>query len=315
MTDEQTLFDVPLAKLLGVTMSMIDQDIEKAKGDIEALSEMYPHHPHIDREKRIVFHIHDALEADGTPADFFKRFRAYRKLLQELAYAPTYAIQIEELFFRRVIEAFGDEPPQPVYGFPAGFLLMKAGMFEEARVSLEKEASVPSLTSRLKARLIGYMGDLYSMMGDEPEARKKYLEALLVDWRGIDADNILDEDVKALMSGSYVPEGHGGIWAASVGAMLLILPRRDFADSNEVLQFSKEFLALKTAFKKDEGEDVAGKLFYYALIIAENEQLFRSLKDADTMELRKLMRRLNASLFRLYTKINLSSPRDTDNES
>ena len=255
------------------------------------------------------------MEADGTPAEFFKRFRAYRKLLQELAYDPTYAIQVEELFFLRIIEAFGGEPPQPVYGFPAGFLLLKAGMFEEARKSLEKESSIPSLQSRARARLVGYLGDLFSMVGDEPEARKKYLEALLIDWRGIDVDNIVDEDVKALVSGSYVPEGHGGGWAASVGAMLLILPRRDFTDSEEVLRFSKEFLALKAAYKKDDSEDVAGKLFYYALVIAENEQLFRSLKDADNFELRKLMRRLNASLFRLYTKINLSSARDTGDES
>ena len=315
MTDEPTLFDVPQAKLVGVTRSMIDQDIEKAKGDIEALSGMYPHHPHIDREKRLVFHIHEALETAGTPAEFFKRFRGYRKLLQELAYAPTYAIQVEELFFQRIIGAFGDEPPQPVYGFPTGYLLMKAGMFEEARESLENESSVPSLPSRSRARLIGYLGDLYSMMGDEPEARKKYLEALLVDWRGVDTDNIIDEDVKSLVSGSYVPEGHGGIWAASVGAMLLILPRRDFTDSDEALRFSKDFLALKTAYRKDESEDVAGKLFYYALVIAENEKLFRSLKDADGMELRKLMRKLNASLFRLYTKISLSSARDADEES
>jgi hypothetical protein len=315
MTDEPTLFDVPLEKLVGVTRSMIGQDVEKAKRDIEILSSIYPHHPHIDREKRLVCHIHDALNAVGTPAEFFKRFRAYRKLLQELAYAPTYAIQVEELFFRRVIEAFGDDPPQSVYGFPTGYLLLKAGMFEEARGSLEKEISVPSLPPRSRARLIGYLGDLFSVMGDETEARKRYLEAMLADWRGIDTDNIIDEDVQALLSGSYVPEGHGGVWAASVGAMLLILPRPDFADSDEVLRFSKEFLALKTAQKKDESEESAGKLFYYALVIAENERLFRSLKDADIMELRKLMRRLNAPLFRLYTKISLSSARDTGDES
>ena len=192
---------------------------------------------------------------------------------------------------------------------------MKAGMFEEARGSLEKEISVPSLPPRSRARLIGYLGDLFSVMGDETEARKRYLEAMLADWRGIDTDNIIDEDVQALLSGSYVPEGHGGVWAASVGAMLLILPRPDFADSDEVLRFSKEFLALKTAQKKDESEESAGKLFYYALVIAENERLFRSLKDADIMELRKLMRRLNAPLFRLYTKISLSSARDTGDES
>jgi len=315
MADEPTLFDVPLMKLVGVTRSMIDQDIEKAKGDIEILSDIYPHHPHIEREKRLVCHIHEALHTDGTPADYFKRFRAYRKLLKELAYAPTYAIQVEELFFQQIIHAFGDDSPQPVYGFPAGFLLLKAGMFEEAKESLEQEASSSSLPPRSRARLIGYMGDLYSMMGDEPQARGRYLEAMLIDWRGMDVDNIVDEDVQALVSGSYVPEGHGGIWAASVGAMLLILPRPDFADSDEVLQFSKEFLALKAAHKKDDTEETAGKLFYYALIIAENENLFRSLKDAGIMELRKLMRGLNASLFRLYTKINLSPSWESGDES
>jgi tetratricopeptide (TPR) repeat protein len=315
MTDESTLFDVPLEKLVGVTRSMIDQDIDKAKQEIQSLSDMYPYHPNIERERQVVFHIHEALNSDGTPADYFKRFRAYKKLLQQLAYAPTYAIQVEELFFQHVIEAFGGDPPQPVYGFPAGFLFMKAGMFEEARESLEGEASPPSLASRIRARLIGYLGDLYSMMGDEPQAREKYLEALLIDWRGMDAENIVDEDVKALVSGSYVPEGHGGIWAASVGAMLLILPRPDFKDSDDVLSFSREFIALKTAHKKEESEELAGKLFYCALVIAENEQLFRSLKDADSMELRKLMRKLNASLFRLYNKINLSSPRDAEDES
>ncbi|MBN1882100.1 MAG: hypothetical protein JW885_08000 [Deltaproteobacteria bacterium] len=315
MIDEPTLFDVPLEKLVGITRSMIGQDVEKAKEDIETLSNIYPHHPHINREKKIVLHIHEALNTDGTPAEFFKRFRAYRKLLQELAYAPTYAIQVEELFFRRIIETFGDDPPQPVYGFPTGYLLMKAGMFEDARESLEGEASAPSLPSRSRARLVGYLGDLFSMMGDEPVARKKYLEAMLTDWRGMDADNIVDEDVRALLSGSYVSEDHGGVWAASVGAMFLILPRPDFADSDEVLRFSKEFLALKNAQKKDESEELAGKLFFYALVIAENERLFRSLKDADIMELRKLMRRLNASLFRLYTKISLSSDRDAEDQS
>lgn len=152
---------------------------------------------------------------------------------------------------------------------------------------------------------MGYLGDLLCSMGDTGKGRDYYLTAILTDSEGIDIDLVIDDDVASLIKGTYISEGWGGMWAASVGHMLLVFSVREFSDSDELMDFYKEFIRLKSSMKKDRSGKTSGKLFYYALVIGENEGDFKALKETDKIEIRKLMRQLNPGLFKYYMKLIL----------
>ncbi len=100
--------------------------------------------------------------------------------------------------------------------------------------------------------------------------------------------------------------GLGGIWAASVGHILGVFPPPAFKDSNELMAFFKQFTALRNAMSDDDTDYTAGRVFYHVLVMVENESLFRVLKGADMMELRKLMRSINPPLYRFYNKASMA---------
>jgi hypothetical protein len=154
--------------------------------------------------------------------------------------------------------------------------------------------------------LLGYLGDVFIARGEIEEARHYYVEAIQADPNGIDTKSLLDEDTRALVLGTYIPEGLGGIWAASVGHILMVFPPPLFRDSNEVMAFFKTFNGLRSDLGKDDSDETPGRVFYHALVMVENEPLFRVLKGADMMELRKLMRTINPALYRFYTKATMA---------
>jgi hypothetical protein len=305
MKQDVTLFDVPSEKLKDVIQLIAALDLEGSKKKISSLLKLYPNHPDIQREADIVRFLEESIEKHTKPTELFNRFRAFKKFLQDIHYTPDYLDELREAYFAKIVDAYGSNPIEQIYGFPPGYLLMRAGRHDDARKSLVEEMESPAIPINKKARLLGYLGDLLFIIGDVTGARGQYVKAILTDWRGIDLKELADEDVMALVQGSYILEGVGEIWAASVGHMLMVFPPGEFPDADSVKVFYKEFSRLKSLQKKEVSEETNGKLFYYALIISENERLFSSFKGTGSMELRKLMRTLNPKLFRFYNKIHL----------
>jgi len=304
--DYPTLFDVPKMKLKGVMEELSVLNLENAKNKIDLLILLYPENDEIEREAKIIELIESVIKEGTTPASLFSGFTSFKKHLESITYLPDYMEELEQSFFRRIVDSFEGETIKSIHGYPVGFFLTKAGRYEEAAESLFAELGDSSQPQKKRARLMGYLGDLFYVSGDTELGRSFYLEAILADWRGIDKKTVADEDVLALIIGTYIPEGMGGIWAAPVGHMLLVFGSKSFEDSGDLMDFYKEFERLKSAVEKDKSVEIIGKLFYYALVIEENEDVFRSLKGTKKMSLRKLMRDLNPKLFKLHTKLSLS---------
>jgi hypothetical protein len=306
MERTETLFDVPQKRLKEVQKALSTLDLSNARQNMEVLIRQYPDHPEVKREDIIVRFLEDTFSTFTKPAQLFTHYSAFRKLLKETGYVPEYLADLERAYFGRVVDASGDEPLGPIYGYPRGYLLLKAGRLEEARQSLAEELSPAGIAPRKRAHLLGYLGDVFIAGGEIEQARRQYVEAILADTSGIDTKALLDDDTKALILGTYIPEGLGGIWAASVGHILMVFPPPVFRDSNELMGFFKEFNRLRSELGKDESDEIPGRAFYHALVMVEHEPLFRALKGADMMELRKLMRTTNPSLYRFYTKASIA---------
>jgi tetratricopeptide (TPR) repeat protein len=306
MDGNVTLFDVPTRRLREVQNALSSLDIVGARGLMDTLVGRYPDHAAVRREAEIVRFFDETFAAYARPSQLFGRFSAFKKLLKELSYVPEYLSDLERAYYGRIVDAFGEAPVEPIYGYPPGYLLLKAGRLDQAHESLLQEASRASSTPKKLAQIEGYLGDLFAARGEVGEARHYYARAILTDWTGIDAKGLLDDDVRALILGTYIPEGMGGIWAASVGHILMVFSPRTFGDPADAIGFFKEFNRLRSAVEKDDSEETAGRLFYQALIMVENEELFRAVKGVDLMEVRKVMRRVNPVLFRFYNKARLS---------
>ncbi|GEM_PF-2405439 len=304
--DNPTLFDVPGRKLKGVMEDIAVLNLKGAKTKMASLLKQYPENGDIGREAEILKIIELQIDEGTTPPRLLAGFNSIKRHLNSISYLPEYLGDLELSFFQKIVDAFGEEEIKPVHGYPVGFLLTKAGRFKDAEESLLSELDDPSLPSSKRARLLGYLGDLFFMVGDTDGGRSHYLKAVLTDWRGIDKKNIADEDVLSLIMGTYIPEGKGGIWAAPTGHMLMVFQSGSFKGPDDLMDFYNEFIRLKDVAKEDDSEEVGGKLFYHALVIEENEDVFRSLKGTDRMGLRKLMRELNSKLFKLHTKLSVS---------
>ncbi len=301
-----TLFDLPQRRLREVQKALSTLDLEAAGRNMEVLVRQYPDHPEVTREHTIVRFLQETLSDIKKPAQLFNQYSAFKKLLKEYSYLPEYLPDLERAYFGRVVDAAGDQPLSPIYGYPPGYLFLKAGRLPEARQSLVEELSGSGISPKKRAHLLGYLGDVFIAGGEIEQARRYYVEAIQVDTSGIDTKALLDDDTKALILGTYIPEGLGGIWAASVGHILMVFPPPVFGDSNELMAFFKEFNRLRSEMGKDDSDETAGRVFYHALVIVEHEAVFRALKGADMMELRKLMRTINPALYRFYTKASMA---------
>ena len=307
-----TLFDVPQKRLREIQKALSTLDIQTARQAMDLLIKQYPDHPDVRREDTIVRFLDKTLSDIRKPGLLFTQFSSLKKLLKEHSYLPEYFSDLERAYFGRIVDAAGNEPIGPIYGYPPGYLLLRAGRLDEARQSLIDELAQHDLSGKKRAHLLGYLGDVFIARGELEQARRHYMEAILTDPNGIDTKTLLDDDTKALILGTYIPEGLGGIWAASVGHILMVFPAPILADSNDLMAFSKRFNGLRSDLGKDDSDETAGRTFYYALVMVENEALFRVLKGADTMELRKLMRTINPALHRFYTKASMARKNGKD---
>lgn len=301
------LFDVPHERLRAIKEDISRLSLEAARQKINFLKKQYPHHGEVARELDVVLFLEEAFRVPHSPTELFNTFRALVKLFQDINYTPEYFRSLEVRFFEKIIECYRDNPVEPIYGYPPGYLFLKAEKYDQAHESFTREIENPSLPEKKRARFLGYLADLYSVMGDSESARKHYRNAILTDWQGIDKKAIVDEEVSALIQGTYIPEAPGNGWAVSAGHMFMVFPRWEFTNPDDIAAFYKKFTQLRDLKEGEEKEEKAPVLFYYAMIISENEYLFRTLKGLNKMDLRKLMRSQNPPLFRLYTKLSIKT--------
>ncbi len=197
-----TLFDVPQQRLREVQKALSVLDIEAALQTMDILVRQYPAHPEVRREEAIVRFLQESFEESKKPAQLFTRFSAFKKVLKEYSYTPDYLPDLERAYFGRIVDAAGDEPLGPVYGYPPGYFLLRAGRLEEARHSLSKELDQAGIGPKKRAHLLGYIGDVFIAGGEIEQARRYYVEAIQADPSGIDTKAMLDEDTRALIVGT-----------------------------------------------------------------------------------------------------------------
>ncbi len=191
---------------------------------------------------------------------------------------------------RRVAEALAScGETATLEGEPAGFYLIEAGAFDEAAASLARAASgAPS------AHVLLLLGDATLLAGGRPEARRRYLEALVLDPFDAALAAVRDEEVRALPDvarDELEIEDEPRAWSAPVGVVTGVLP--------SPASLPRAALAPAQPGGRTAGEQqalAAARAFVQALADAASPEG----RGAGAIEVRRTMKRLSPPLFAAY---------------
>ena len=214
----------------------------------------------------------------------------------------VFGAQIKSAFFARVIEAA--ESAAPVEGpsflpgdIPLGYVLLQAGRYEEAILSLQD--CIPKMPQ--SAALYGYMGDAYRGRGDYEVARRCYREACLIDPAAIDWRHLHDEDLKELKQDLLLEYGFdpelAQAWLPSHARIDGLFERKVVRIHDGLKEMVDDYLALEKALSKDKSPLVSAKLFFRGMVLCENRENLKFIKTIDLIQVRRVMKQANPDLF------------------
>ncbi len=214
----------------------------------------------------------------------------------------VFGAQIKSAFFARVIEAA--ESAAPVEGpsflpgdIPLGYVLMQAGRYEEAILSLQN--CIPKMPQ--SAALYGYMGDAYRGRGDYEVARRCYREACLIDPAAIDWRHLHDEDLKELKQDLLLEYGFdpelAQAWLPSHARIDGLFERKVVRIHDGLKEMVDEYLTLEKALSKDKSPLLSAKLFFRGMVLCENRENLKFIKTIDLIQVRRVMKQANPDLF------------------
>lgn len=181
---------------------------------------------------------------------------------------------------------------------PLGYLYLQAGRYDEAIHSLQR--SIPRM--RLNAALYGYLGDAYGLRGDWKTARQCYRDACLIDPAGIDWRHLQDEDLKELkreLSFDYGSDPDLALaWVPSHARIDGLFERKVVRMHEGLKEMVEVYLALEKAWTKRKAPLVAPRLFFRGMILCENEEHLKFIRQIDLIQVRRRMKEANPDLFR-----------------
>lgn len=217
-----SLFDRRAIQLVSVGDALAAGEIDEAERRIRALQASHPDDPSL-RSLALDIGAHRVELQRAEALAPLARASALVALAQSLGARSGAWTSLRARLFRRVAQEthalLGDEGE--LEGQPAGYYLLEAGAFAEAKASLAAAVRV-----RRAARPLFLLADAATLLG-EPSARRTYLEALLVNPFDSAFASVRDLEVRALPDVARdefeieeVPEA----WSAPVGILTDLLP-------------------------------------------------------------------------------------------
>jgi hypothetical protein len=180
-------------------------------------------------------------------------------------------------------------------GQPAGYYLIEAGAFAEAKASLAAAVRV-----RRAARPLFLLADAATSLG-EPSARRTYLEALLVNPFDAAFASVRDPEVRALPDVARyefeieeVPEA----WSAPVGILTDVLPSPAVLDASVYSAREEDRAGGELCLKRREALACARR-FVEAFAVALGVS---RATEGSVLEARRAMKQLCPTLFTAYLR-------------
>ncbi len=214
----------------------------------------------------------------------------------------AFGAEIKGAFFARVIEeaesaAPAEGPPFLPGDIPLGYVLLQAGRYEEAILSLQN--CIPKMPQ--SAALYGYLGDAYRLRGDDKVARQCYREACLIDPAGIDWRHLHDEELRHLKQDLLLEYGFdpelAQAWLPSHARIDGLFERKAVRIHDGLKEMVDDYLALEKALSKQKSPLLSAKLFFRGMVLCENRENLKFIKTIDLMRVRRMMKEANPDLF------------------
>ncbi len=232
------LFDDRYVILARARAFLADARLDAARHELVALRERYPHDATIARElARAQALLGRFSEIDWLGAD--ERAPALLALAREIELEPrecgapsgrllsaSLGALLRAALYARVAQHLSDTegPLGLLEGWPPAFYWLAAGALDDAQASISL-----ALRGERRARWLALAGDVALARVEAVEARRLYLQAMLLDPFDVRFEAVIDDDVRCLPD---LAKNEFGIleepaaWAAPVGVLTDTLPAR-----------------------------------------------------------------------------------------
>ncbi|OPY90032.1 MAG: hypothetical protein A4E72_00856 [Syntrophus sp. PtaU1.Bin208] len=212
---------------------------------------------------------------------------------------------IRSSFHRKILQSLEKHhlvgAPYLSNSVPTGYVYLQAGRPDEAIAALQ--ACLP--LSPGNALIYGYLGDAYVLRTEIAAARQCYLNACLSDPKAVDWNFLKDSELASLkdrLVDRYGNEALALEWLP-VHAMLQDLFKPNLLGLYGGLkELVEDYLALQKKCQRAPEPVLKARLFLRALLLCNQEAHLRFIKTVNFIDLRKMMKSLDAGLFAKYLK-------------
>lgn len=180
---------------------------------------------------------------------------------------------------------------------PAGFVLLQAGMYEEAIRSLQEQI----LRTPESAALYGWLADAYFLRGDHRIARQCYREACFIDPSAIDWRHLEDTELKELKQDillEYDSDPELAVeWLPSHARIEGFFEPKIVRVNEGLKEMVESYLAMKKKWLGKKTPTLSARLFAKGIVLCDSEENLRFIKTIDPIEVRRTMKQANPDLF------------------
>ena len=311
--EQLPLFEDKRALLNRGILELTRLNLNEAKKAFEEYKAVYRREDYVDAEIKLAdFLMKGFAEASGTcpeePAYLCGLWVSFEDYVESLGFQYGNIISdIKSSFFRKALEVIKrcdlDNAPFLSDTIPTGYVYIQVGRYDEAITALQ--ACIPVAPNN--AAVYGYLGDAYVLRGEAEVARQCYQEACLINPGDIDWSHIKDMVLLDLRN-QLIRERNSDSslaveWLPSYACIQELFKPRTIKLNQGIKEFVEEYLALRKAFFKKQTPELKAKLFFRGIVLCDNEPLLRFVKRISFIDVRRLMKEVNPTLFSKYLKL------------
>lgn len=187
---------------------------------------------------------------------------------------------------------------------PTGFVCLQTGDYGQA-ISALQNCLLLSAEPKV-ARVYGYLGDAYAMLGEQAYARKYYLEGLLISPTDIDWQSFKDSELlelkERIAEDKDIDTCAAAHWLSSYAYVEGIFVPKKIQQLEIMKNLVNEYIAGMRSNERDGSEKVRAKLLVQSIILCDNEKFLKMVKGINFVDVRRNMKEIDPHLFSRYLK-------------